>query len=201
VHRLENLGKDKVVMNDAASLEENPESQDHEDQEIQALETEKADTSPHHHHELNLLNISLVTALAVGLHNVPEGLVTFVSTLYSPHTGVAIAVAIAIHNVPEGIAIAAPVYYQSGSLCKAFFWAFISGIAEPLGALLGYLILDSMFGPVAFGWMFGSVGGIMVYISFAELLPVAYQTSAQYPTLMVFLGMVVMEISLILFNI
>jgi len=152
------------------------------------------------HADLNLTNISLVTALAVAFHNLPEGLVTFVSTLYSPSTGMAIAVAIAIHNIPEGIAIAVPVYYQTKSILKAFFWAFVSGIAEPLGALIGYAILDSMFGAEVFGWMFGSVGGIMVYISFAELLPVAYKTNAQYTTITVFFGMFVMELSLIFFE-
>eukprot|EP00493_Phyllostaurus_siculus_P019437 UN19746 len=77
----------------------------------------------------------------------------------------AIAVAIAIHNIPEGIAIAVPVYYQTKSFAKAFFWAFVSGIAEPIGALIGYAVLDSMFGPEVFGWMFGAVGGIMIYIT------------------------------------
>jgi len=153
------------------------------------------------HGELNLTQITLVTALAVAAHNLPEGLVTFVSTLYSPTTGMAIAVAIAIHNIPEGIAIAVPVYYQTKSIMKAFFWALISGIAEPLGALIGYAILDSMFGAEVFGWMFGSVGGIMVYISFGELLPVAFKTNAAYKTVAVFVGMLVMELSLILFEI
>jgi len=156
---------------------------------------------PHSH--LNLSQITLVTALAVAAHNLPEGLVTFVSTLYSPTTGMAIAVAIAIHNIPEGIAIAVPVYYQTKSIMKAFFWALLSGIAEPLGALIGYAILDSMFGAEVFGWMFGAVGGIMVYISFAELLPVAFKTSAGSKTIViiVFAGMFTMELSLIFFEI
>lgn len=151
-------------------------------------------------HDLNLLNISLVTALAVALHNFPEGLVTFVGTLYSPHTGFGIATAIAIHNIPEGISISVPIYYHSGSLQKAFFWAFLAGLSEPIGAIIGYLILDHMFGADAFGWMFGLVGGIMIYISLAELLPVSLKTSCQYPIISCFAGMVVMELSLILFE-
>jgi len=153
------------------------------------------------HADLNLQNITLVTALAIGFHNLPEGLVTFVTTLYSPTSGMAIAVAIAIHNIPEGVSIAVPVYYQTKSFRKAFFWAFISGIAEPIGALIGYAVLDSMFGAEVFGWMFGIVAGIMIYIAVAEMLPVAFKTNAKYKTPTIFAGMFVMELSLIFFEI
>jgi len=190
------LGKRQQDSTDFASSHDEVELADMEDRE-----KGNADNPLHCHGDLNLTNISLVTALAVGFHNLPEGLVTFVSTLYSPSTGMAIAVAIAIHNIPEGIAIAVPVYYQTKSFLKAFFWAFVSGIAEPIGALIGYAVLDSMFGPEIFGWMFGAVGGIMIYISFAEMLPVAYKTNAEYKTIAVFAGMLVMELSLIFFEI
>ena len=82
-----------------------------------------------------------MTALAIGIHNFPEGLATFTAALTNPQIGIAIAVAVAIHNIPEGIAVSVPVYYATGSKRKAFRLSFLSGIAEPLGALVGYLIL------------------------------------------------------------
>jgi len=149
--------------------------------------------------KLDLLQVSFVTGLAIAAHNLPEGLVTFVSTLHDPKLGGAVACAIAIHNIPEGISIAMPIYYHKKSMCTAFLWCLASGITEPIGALIGYGILDSMFGSDVFGMMFGMVGGIMVYISFVELLPTAMKTDAKYINVAVFAGMVVMEISLIMF--
>jgi len=147
-----------------------------------------------------LLRVSLITAVAIAAHNLPEGLVTFITALHDPKLGGAVACAIAIHNIPEGISIAMPLYYHNGSFCKAFLWCLASGITEPIGALIGYGILDSMFGSEVFGTLFGVVGGIMVYISFAELLPTAAKTDAKYVNVAVFVGMFVMEISLIFFE-
>jgi len=149
-----------------------------------------------------LIKTSLITALAIGLHNFPEGLATFVSTLADPTLGVSIAVAIAIHNIPEGVAVAMPIYFATGSKLKAFGWSFVSGIAEPIGGLVGYGIINNLFGGYVFGVLFGFTAGIMVYISFRELLPTARRKDMgdRYTTMLVFAGFVVMDISLVLFE-
>ena len=85
--------------------------------------------------------MGLFTALALAIHNFPEGLATFMSGLVDPSLGVGIAIAIAIHNIPEGIAVSMPIYYATGSRKKAFFYSFLSGIVEPVGAIIGYFIL------------------------------------------------------------
>ena len=151
----------------------------------------------------NLIATSLVTALAIALHNFPEGLATFVSTLADPTLGVSIAFAIAIHNIPEGIAVAMPVYFATESKLRAFSWAFLSGIAEPIGGLVGYAIINQVFSDAVFGVLFGFTAGIMIYISFQELLPTARKRDVEdkYTTMLVFIGFLVMDISLILFEI
>lgn len=120
-----------------------------------------------------LKRMGLFTALAIGIHNFPEGLATFTAALADPALGLAIAVAIAIHNIPEGVAVAVPIYYATGSRKKAFFYSFLSGLAEPAGALVGFLLLQSLFSPSLMGVMFAGVAGIMVFISLDELLPTA----------------------------
>lgn len=117
--------------------------------------------------------MGLFTALAIGIHNFPEGLATFKAALTNPSLGIAIAVTIAIHNIPEGIAVSVPVYYATGNREKAFWLSFLSGISEPVGALLGYLILMPFMKEVVFGILFVAVAGIMVFISLDELLPSA----------------------------
>mmetsp|Transcript_25152 Transcript_25152/g.40339 ORF Transcript_25152/g.40339 Transcript_25152/m.40339 type:complete len:354 (+) Transcript_25152:115-1176(+) len=152
----------------------------------------------------HLKNMGLKTGVAIFLHNFPEGLATFVATLADAKLGVALAVAIAVHNIPEGICVAMPVYYATGSKWKGFWWSFVSGVSEPIGGLFGYLILyGNAMSDSAYGTLFGVVGGMMVYISLKELLPTAlkYDPRDQYVTNMMFLGMAVMALSLILFQI
>lgn len=147
-----------------------------------------------------LYRMGIFTALAIAIHNFPEGLATFASALADPALGVAIAVAIAIHNIPEGIAASIPIYYATGSRKKAFTFSFLSGLAEPLGAIIGYFLLRSWFNDVTFGILFAAVGGIMVFISLDELLPTAEKYSSHHPVIYgVILGMMVMAASLILF--
>eukprot|EP01138_Halocafeteria_seosinensis_P003524 gb/GECG01003602.1/.p1 GENE.gb/GECG01003602.1/~~gb/GECG01003602.1/.p1 ORF type:complete len:387 (+),score=53.63 gb/GECG01003602.1/:1-1161(+) len=147
--------------------------------------------------------VGLLTALAIALHNFPEGLATFVATLDDPKVGGALAVSIGIHNVPEGICVAVPIYYATGSKCKAFWWAFFSGITEPVGALIGWLILRQNMTDIAFGIIFGVVAGMMIQISFGELIPTSreYDTHKKYSTAFVMFGMAVMALSLVLFEI
>lgn len=147
-----------------------------------------------------LMRMGLFSALAIGIHNFPEGLATFVGALGDPALGVSIAVAIAIHNIPEGIAVSMPIYYATGSRKKAFLYSSLSGFAEPIGALIGYFVLQSIFGDSMFGFTFASVAGIMVYISLDELLPTAEKYGEHHIAIFGLIGgMVVMAASLLLF--
>ncbi len=147
-----------------------------------------------------LMRMGLFTALAIGIHNFPEGLATFLSALSDPTIGISIAVAIAIHNIPEGISVAIPVYYATGSRRKAFCYSFLSGLSEPIGALLGYVVLYQFFNDTMFGVIFAGVAGIMVYISLDELLPSAEKYGEHHLSIYgLVLGMAVMAVSLVMF--
>jgi len=149
-----------------------------------------------------LMRTGLFSALAIAIHNFPEGLATFVAALSEPRLGIGIAIAIAIHNIPEGLAVSAPVYYATGSRSQAFWISFASGLAEPLGALIGYVFLRSFLNDVVLGLVFASVAGIMIYICFDELLPAAQRTGAKHHLMMVGVtaGMLVMSISLVMLS-
>lgn len=150
--------------------------------------------------ESRLMRMGVLTALAIAIHNFPEGLATFAAALSNPALGISIAVAIAIHNIPEGIAVSVPIYYATGSRGKAFLFSFISGVAEPLGAIIGYLILRKLFNDMVFGVLFASVAGIMVFISLDELLPSAQKFGEHHLSIYgMIAGMVVMALSLLLF--
>jgi len=152
-------------------------------------------------HRAPLSRVGLFTAIAIALHNFPEGFATFISALDNMTTGIAIAMAIAIHNIPEGLAVALPVYHATGSRKKAFMYALVSGLAEPIGAVIGFLILAPIMGELTLGITFGVVAGIMVYISFDELLPAARVYGNDHTTIFgLVIGMLIMAISLILFK-
>jgi ZIP family zinc transporter len=147
-----------------------------------------------------LYRMGIFTAIAIAIHNFPEGLATFVGALKDPKLGMAIAVAIAIHNIPEGVAVSIPVFYATGSKKKAFIYSFLSGLAEPIGALIGYVILFTFFNDLVFGILFASVAGIMVFISLDELLPTAQEYGEHHIAAYGLVGgMVIMAVSLLLF--
>lgn len=147
-----------------------------------------------------LKRMGMFTALAIGIHNFPEGLATFTAALTDPNLGIAIAVAIAIHNIPEGIAVSVPIYFATGSRAKAFKLSFISGLSEPIGAIVGYLLLMPFLSPTVFGILFAGVAGIMVFISLDELLPAAEEFGEHHLSIYgMIAGMGVMALSLLLF--
>jgi ZIP family zinc transporter len=172
------------------------------------------DKNPHEVHELppneinnnqkgektKLMRTGLFTALAIGIHNFPEGLATFVSALHEPSVAIPIVVAIAIHNIPEGIAVSVPIYYATGSKKRAFWLSFASGLSEPIGAVIGYLILFPFMNEMIYGILFAVVAGIMVFISLDELLPSARAYGEHHLSMYgMIAGMTVMAVSLWLF--
>lgn len=153
-----------------------------------------------HRQPARLRRMGLLTAMAIALHNLPEGLATFVGTLEEPALGATLALAIAIHNIPEGMSVALPIYYATGDKKKAVGYSLLSGLAEPLGGVLGFVILHAFFNQLVFGVTFAAVAGIMVYISLDELLPMARESGAGHTEMLGLVGgMAVMAVSLLLF--
>lgn len=150
--------------------------------------------------DAKLVRMGMFTALAIAIHNFPEGIATFMAGLKDPTVAIPIAVAIAIHNIPEGIAVSVPISYGTGSKKKGFYLSFLSGLAEPIGALLAYFILMPFLSDNLFGFIFAAVAGIMVFISIDELLPTAREYGLPHHAVYGFLaGMAVMALSLLLF--
>jgi zinc transporter, ZIP family len=158
--------------------------------------------TPHAHRKL--MRMGIFTALAIAIHNFPEGMVTFLTALEDPSLGVAIAIALALHNIPEGISVSVPIFYATGNRKKAFLYSFLSGLAEPVGALIGYGVLLVFFRETGIpqevtGVLFGGVAGVMVYISLDELLPTSRAYGKGHDSLIGLVsGMVIMALSLLL---
>lgn len=149
-----------------------------------------------------LKRTGILTAIAIGLHNFPEGFATFASSLENLSFGVAIAIAVAIHNIPEGMAVSMPIYHATGDKKKAFWYSALSGLTEPVGALVGIFILLPFIGELTLAFTFAFIAGIMVFISFDELLPAARVYGEAHHCLYGLLaGMGVMAISLIMLDI
>ncbi len=142
--------------------------------------------------------LGVMAAIAIAIHNFPEGISTFVTALESPSLGLAIAIAISLHNIPEGIAVSIPIYQSTGSRSKAFWLSLASGLAEPLGALLAYLILMPYITPTLMAITLASVAGVMIYVSIDELLPAARSYGKHHASIMGFIiGMALMAITII----
>ncbi len=155
----------------------------------------------HDHHreqsESGLMRVGLLVAFGIGVHNFPEGMATFAGALGDVRVGIAIAVAIAIHNIPEGLAVSAPIYAATGSRGKAFFWSFLSGVSEPVGAALAALVLLPFLTPAVLGWVLAAVAGIMVSLAIDELVPAAKSFGGEHtPILGTIVGMFIMALSL-----
>lgn len=156
-----------------------------------------------HRESKKLVRMGINTAVAIGIHNFPEGLATFVAALDDPGVGAVLAIAIGIHNIPEGLCVALPIYYATGNRWKAFLWACMSGLSEPVGALLGWAVLANSMSDNLYAILFGLVGGMMVIISTKELLPTAhrYDPEDTVVTYSMIAGMIIMALSLVLFMI
>jgi ZIP family zinc transporter len=163
--------------------------------------------NPHEVHEIeemtdnaHLERAGILVAISIGIHNFPEGIATFTSALGALDVAIPITIAIAIHNIPEGIAVAIPIYHATGNRKKAFWYSFLSGLAEPVGALLAFLFFAHFWTPALNGLIFSAVSGIMIFISLDELLPTAEKYGKHHLSITgVVLGMLVMAVSLFLF--
>jgi len=170
--------------------------------EVKSIEDiDKLDNTPDEN--IKLKRMGVFSAIAIAIHNFPEGIATFTAALADPSIALPIGIAIAIHNIPEGIAVSVPIYYATGNRRKAFLLSFLSGLAEPIGALIAFVIIYSFTGgvsPMLSGVMFGIVAGIMVFISLDELLPTAEEYGEHHISIYgLICGMAVMAVSLLLF--
>ncbi|MFX0005789.1 MAG: zinc transporter ZupT [Promethearchaeota archaeon] len=181
---------------------------------IEFLVTNNGQYKPHLHHghrhgqrpryydekkNNQLAKTSIFIVFGVFIHNFPEGMATFIGALTQVNLGILLAIAIALHNIPEGIAVAVPIYAYTLNRKKAFKWSFISGMSEPLGALITWLILFPFINDFILYAMLGAVGGIMVYISLDELLPMSRSLAKEhYSIIGIITGMFIMAVSLIL---
>jgi ZIP family zinc transporter len=146
-----------------------------------------------------LMRVGILTALAIAIHNFPEGLATFGSTLVNVELGVLITFAIAIHNIPEGIAVSVPIFYATNDKKKAFLYSFLSGFSEPVGAVVGFLILLPFLSEWVLSFLLAFVAGIMVYISADELLPAAHEYGHGHCAVLgLIVGMFIMAASLMM---
>ncbi len=170
--------------------------EDHNPHEVHTVEEMDGNSE---HHKNSLMRTGVFTALAISIHNFPEGFATFVAALSDPKLGISIAVAIAIHNIPEGISVAVPIFYATGDKKKAFLYSFLSGLAEPIGAIVGFLLLRPFLTDTLMGITLAAVAGIMVYISLDELLPAAREFGKHHEAIYgLVAGMVVMALSTLL---
>lgn len=144
-----------------------------------------------------LARTGLFVALGIAIHNFPEGLATFAGGIMNIKLGIAIAFAIALHNIPEGICVSVPIYAATGSRKKAFWWSFLAGVAEPIGAIIAALILLPFLNPAVLGYVLAAVAGVMVFISIDELVPVSCSFGESHMSILGFMtGAVVMALSI-----
>lgn len=189
----------------AASAAAKPGDEDEDDAEAAAPGDDGlASFATDDEEQKRLLTSAMLTGVAIVLHNIPEGLATFVAAAKDPAVGASLAIAIGVHNIPEGICVAVPIYFATGNKCKAFFWGTASGLAETLAGAAGWIALsqrDTDISSLAYAILFGIVGGMMVYISMNELLVTAlrYDPQNKYTAFSAFAGMFVMAVSLSLF--
>jgi ZIP family zinc transporter len=148
----------------------------------------------------NLMRVGILVALAITIHNFPEGIATFASALVDLRIGISIAIAVAIHNIPEGIAVSMPIFCATGNRKKAFVYSFLTGLAEPLGALIGFVVLFPFMNDAVLGILLAAVAGIMVFISLDQLLPAAREYGHHHLSVYgLIFGMGIMALSLLLF--
>lgn len=171
----------------------------HENTRVELLGESQSTIEPQGIEQQRLIKTGVFVALAIAIHNFPEGLATFLLVLDDPQVGIALAIAVAMHNIPEGIAVSVPIYYATKSRIKAFKLSFLSGLSEPAGALIGYLLLAPYLSDFVLGIIFAMVAGVMVFLAIDTLLPTARNSARGHLTVYgLIAGMAVMAASLVL---
>lgn len=154
------------------------------------------DEYKHDYAHQNLFRVGFISTLAIGLHNFPEGVATFMAGYNNISLGISVALAIALHNIPEGISVAMPIYFATGSMGKAFKYTFLSGIVEPIGALLTFLVLRPYINDFSLGAIFALISGIMLYIAIEELIPSSRQYGyVRIAIISTFIGIILMPLT------
>lgn len=165
------------------------------------VEEDLVDGCEHCERHSKIKRAGLLTAIAIAVHNFPEGLGTFLVTSQDVTIGISVALAIALHNIPEGIAVALPIYHATGKKRMAIWYSFWTGMTEPLGALIGLALLHWFLPQVFVGFFMAAVVGIMIYISFDTLLPLSHEYGDwHYAIAGVMSGIIVIWASLLLLN-
>ena len=163
----------------------------HEYEEEKLTDKEKKDK--------RLMKTGLLVSAGIAIHNFPEGIITLFGTIKDPHLGLVLLIAIALHNIPEGISVSMPIYYATKNRKKAFLWSLLSGISEPIGAIIGFFVLFPFINAFVLNLALAFVAGIMVFISFDELLPLSLSHGeAHLAITSLFLGMLTMTAVLFL---
>jgi len=159
------------------------------------------DHDHHHKEDDHLSKLGLMSAIAIAIHNLPEGLAIFTAGLKDITVAIPIAGAVILHNIPLSIAISVPIYHSTGSKKKAFVYSLLVGLCQPLGAIIGYLVLSNFFTDLLFGILFSIVAGIMIFVSLDELLPSSQKGQDHHISVYgAIAGMIVMAISLSIFH-
>jgi ZIP family zinc transporter len=163
----------------------------HEYEEEKLTDKEKKDK--------RLMKTGLLVSAGIAIHNFPEGIITLFGTIKDPHLGLVLLIAIALHNIPEGISVSTPIYYATKNRKKAFLWSLLSGISEPIGAIIGFFVLFPFINAFVLNLALAFVAGIMVFISFDELFPLSLSHGeAHLAITSLFLGMLTMTAVLFL---
>lgn len=146
-----------------------------------------------------LMKTGILVSVGIVIHNFPEGILTLFGTIKDPHLGLVLLIAVALHNIPEGISVSIPIYYATKNRKKAFAWSILSGLSEPLGAIIGFFVLFQFITPFVLSTVLAFVAGIMVFISFDELLPISLSHGEAHLAISsLFLGMLTMTMILFL---
>ena len=148
---------------------------------------------------LKLYKLGIISMLVIIIHNIPEGIATFITTTNNIKLGITLAIAIALHNIPEGITISIPIYYSTNNKLKAFTYTFFSSISEPLGAILAFLFLSKYINNIILGLIYSFIAGMMLNIGINELYKESINYNKQYTIIYIILGSFIMILNHIIF--
>jgi ZIP family zinc transporter len=147
--------------------------------------------------DIKILGRDVVTTIGLITHNIPEGIMVFLATLFSPETGIFVAVAVAIHNIPQGFSLSTSTFYITHDTKRAFLFSFSSGFIEPISALVAALLFYPFLTGLSLYLALAFISGIMIYASLGELIPIAHRYGEARSIFMgIIIGMSIMICSL-----